>query len=398
MELLAYWKIIRKRLLLILLLALMAEFAALYYVQSQVPLYSTSTTMIITPSSLGQLLSYQVNYALAPLANTYIEYMRTRSFGAQVAERMPVEISVNEVLRSIRGEFLRDTQIFRITATHADPEIAQLLANTTAQMLIDNNLERQRSQREAKAAALRSPEAQARQAQMNELIQVLQEELDYYDDQLRLLAEEIAALEQGPQSAETTQRILTLRDQMIAYRTERVNVLSSLAETQNALASAFEEPAGEVDTIVVVDPALLPTTPIDHNYLQPLVAALIGALALGVGLAWFLDYLDYTVKRPEELDELYGLPTQGAITFVAGAAGDRRANSLVTVMDPRSPIAEAFRALRTSVRMAGVEAPIRSLMITSAGPNEGKTFVATNLAVSFAQEGRRVVLVDLDLR
>jgi capsular exopolysaccharide synthesis family protein len=399
LELLSYWKIIRKRLLLILLLVMVAEFAALYYVQSQTPLYQTTTTLIITPASLGSLLPYQVNLALGPLANTYIEFMRTRSFASQVAERMPVEISLWDVLASLRAEFQRDTQIFRITATHANPEVAQLLANTTAELLIESNRERQRSQQQARLDAQRSPEAQARQQQMEELTGVLQDELDYYDDQIQIIQNEVSALEQGPQSVETTQRILDLRNQLLQYRTERVDVLSSLAETQNALASAFQEPEAEVDTIVVVDPALLPTSPVGRDLQQPLVAAAVAALALGVGLAWFLDYVDYSVKSPEDLDELYDLPTQAAITVAPGAAAAaQRADTLVTVSDPRSPIAEAFRALRTSIRMSGAQTPVQSLLITSAGPSEGKTFIATNLAVAFAQEGKRIILVDLDLR
>ena len=97
--------------------------------------------------------------------------------------------------------------------------------------------------------------------------------------------------------------------------------------------------------------------------------------------------MDYTVKSPEELDDLYGIPTQGAIGLVDTVQSGRRTTSLVTLTDPRSPTAEAFRSLRTSVRMAGAESPVRSLLVTSAGPGEGKTFVASNLAVSLAQSG-----------
>lgn len=398
MELLQYWKIVRKRLVLILLIVMLFLLGAVLYVERQEPVYRTTTTLFISPSTLGSTLPYQLVYAVAPLANTYSEYMRTRSFAGLVAGKMDVEISENEILAALGMEYVRDTQIFRITATHRVPEVAQELANTTAEVLIASNTERQQQQQQARLEAQRSPEIQLRREQLTELLRVLQDELAYYGDQIKRVEDEIRVLQQGPSSAEVTQSILSLREQLLQLRTERVNVLSSLAETQNTLAGMNEEPASDVDTAVVVDPALLPTEPIGRNLMQPIVAAAVAGLALGLSLAWMLEYIDYTVKTPEELDDLYGIPSQGAIGQVMGVQASQRTSSLITLSDPRSPTSEAFRSLRTSLRMAGVEKPVRSLMITSAGPGEGKTFVASNLAVSLALEGKRVILVDLDLR
>lgn len=399
MELLQYWKILRKRLVAIILIVLVFELGAVFYVQRQEPIYSTTTTLFISPSTLGSTLPYQMVYAIGPLANTYSEYMRTRSFAQMVANKLDIQISESEILSALSMEYVKDTQIFRITARHSNPEVAQKLANTTAEMLIEANAERQRQEQQSRIEAQRSPEAKARQEQMNELAAVLQDELSYYSEQIALLEDEIQALQQGPDSAEVTQRVLDLREQLLQLRTERVDVLSSLSQTQGALAGMTEEPVKEVDTAVIVDPALLPTTPQGRNLMQPLVAAAMAGLALGVGLAWLLEYVDYTIKSPEQLDEIYGVTTQGAIGTVASAQGAaRRTHSLVTLTEPRSPTSEAFRALRTSIRMAGAEKPVRSVLVTSAGPSEGKTFVVSNLAISFAQEGKRVILVDLDLR
>ena len=398
MELLQYWKIIRKRLVMILLIMMVFELGAVYYVQRQVPVYRTSTTLFISPSTLGSTLPYQLVYAIAPLANTYSEYMRTQSFAKMVADDMDVDISEDEILDSLSMNYVRDTQIFKITATHRNPEIAQAIANTTAKMLIKANADRQQQQQQARYEASLSEEAQAQQRQLTELVSVLQDELVYYGDQIKLLEDEIRVLQQGPSSAEVTQRILDLRDHLLQLRTERVNVLSSLSETQSTLSNSTEEPTSGVDTAVVVDQAQLPSKPVSRDMVQPLAAAAFAGLALGLALAWLLEYMDYTVKSPEELDDLYGIPTQGAIGYVSGVQSDHRTSSLVTITDPRSPTAEAFRSLRTSVRMAGAEAPINSLLVTSAGPGEGKTFIASNLAISSAQAGRQVILVDLDLR
>jgi capsular exopolysaccharide synthesis family protein len=99
------------------------------------------------------------------------------------------------------------------------------------------------------------------------------------------------------------------------------------------------------------------------------------------------------------LDALYGKPTLGVIGVIEGANSHRSDPSMVvTLFDSRSSVSEAFRALRTHIQFANPGQSIRSLLITSAGPEEGKTVTAANLAVSIAQGGSRVILVDADLR
>src|SRR5512135_1835486 len=73
-------------------------------------------------------------------------------------------------------------------------------------------------------------------------------------------------------------------------------------------------------------------------------------------------------------------------------------NTLVTISNPRSPVAEAYRTLRTNLEFSGLDKPLRSMVVTSAGPDEGKSTTLANLAVTMAQAGKRVILVDCDLR
>ncbi|PDW00950.1 CpsD/CapB family tyrosine-protein kinase [Candidatus Chloroploca asiatica] len=139
--------------------------------------------------------------------------------------------------------------------------------------------------------------------------------------------------------------------------------------------------------------------------MRNLLLALSIGLLLGIGLAFGLEYLDYTVRSPDALELVYGTPTLGLVGMVeTGQKGAVESNGDVdsahnlTVSAPRSPQAEAIRSLRTSVQVAGLSRPLRSLLVTSSLPGEGKTFVSANLAVSMAQYGQTVILVDLDLR
>jgi polysaccharide biosynthesis transport protein len=398
-ELLPYWRMVRKRWWIIVLLAIGAETVAVSYVSRQTPLYRTSTTLFITPSTIGAVLPYELAASVGTLASTYAEYLQRQSFTDRVVAAMAGRVSEGEVLGALITSYVQDTPLFRITATHPNPALAQEMANVTARLLIEANQERQRQQQEALTRAQSSPERLSERERLLALQKVLEDEITYYDEQIGLLEARIGALQQGPRSAQVDQEILTLREQAITYRSERVDVLSNLSQNAASMTTLQTDVLNDTDAAIIVDEAPLPQQPLARDSLKPLLAALAAAIALGIGLAWALEYLDYTIKSPEQLDELYGLPTQGAISMIATSSrGQLGRGDLVMLEAPRTPIAEAIRALRTSVRMAGGRQPIRNLMVTSAVPGEGKTFVTTNLAVSLAQAGKRVILVDLDLR
>ena len=396
-QLLGYWKVIKKRLWLILLLMAVSAASAAYYSSQQVPLYSATTTLFLNPRAPSAVLPYQATQPAESLASTYAELMRTRSFASMVAKELDAAMSEDEILASLSTAWTKDTQFFRITAIRPGPQQSQSLANAAARTLIAENLARQLAELQ-QIEAQRDPTKSLERQRLLELQEALQEQLAYYGDRIANLEAEIAEAEGMPPSEDTDQRILRLRQEMISNQTLRVDVLGSLVQAQSALASNGAS-ASSFDTAVVVDAALLPRSPLPPRIPQAILLAMISSLGLGMGLAYLLEYLDYTIKTPEELDAVYGLGTLGVIGTIKGGQEEGGGREQIAVLsEPRSSISEAFRALRTNIRFASSGEPVRSLLVTSAAPLEGKTLTAANLAVCLAQEGTRVILVDADLR
>jgi len=125
------------------------------------------------------------------------------------------------------------------------------------------------------------------------------------------------------------------------------------------------------------------------------LAAMVGLL-LAAGIIFLAEYLDDAIKTPEDVERQLDLPVLG---FVAEMQYKSRSPEEVYVArQPRSPVSEAFRSLRTNLEFSAVDKPLRIILVTGAEAGDGKTTVATNLAAIFAQEGKRVMLMDCDLR
>jgi capsular exopolysaccharide synthesis family protein len=210
---------------------------------------------------------------------------------------------------------------------------------------------------------------------------------------------------------------LTQNEAAINYRIIQQEIETNKTLLDNLLQRAKENDvimASKPNNISIVDLAVTPEGPIGPNRSRTVFVALFLSLGLGVGFALLLEYLDDTVHSTEEVERLLHLPALAVIPSALtgtkhrllggpGALQKRNGNpgdnpELLMNVDGRSPLAEAYRHLRTSVLLSTAGRAPRSLLVTSSLPGEGKTTTAVNTAVSLAQTGASVVIIDADMR
>ena len=192
---------------------------------------------------------------------------------------------------------------------------------------------------------------------------------------------------------------LALQAKSIRYNTLLREVKSNRSLYQDLLNRSKQvNIAGNVDNnnISIIDKAGIPYKKFKPNFKTNLTFGLLLGLLLGMAAAFLREFMDDSVKNPDELERITGLPVLGMLPTQKSLSPSRIA--LQTYYEPKSPLAEAVRSLRTSLRFSTREGAPKSTFITSSAAGEGKSTVATNLATAYAQSGSRVLLIDADLR
>ncbi len=185
---------------------------------------------------------------------------------------------------------------------------------------------------------------------------------------------------------------------------KRTRVHKVNAELYNFLLQKQQEAkiaqASTISSVEVIDPAVIPKTPVKPNRKKNLALGLVLGAMLGVGLVFLLDYMDQTIKTTDDVRDKLGLSVFGIIPRIPFADEDARLprKRLITTLAPKAPVVEAFRALRTNLHYITGKESHKVIMVTSCLPNEGKSTVSGNLAVVLGQTGAKVLLVGCDLR
>jgi non-specific protein-tyrosine kinase len=355
---------------------------AIGYVRSnrQPRTYLASATMLISESRT--INEYANILASERLAQTYSQLM----VQGPVLEGVIAELGLEEMLTSsqLKGKVtvavVEETQLLTVSVEDEDPVRAAQIANTIGEVFARINQEFQ-TQRYADSKTTLS----AQLAQMDSQIQET-------NDKLGELAENYQEVTMPDGSIQT---VLTFEQQR-----ERDRLESNLALYQQIYANllqSFESvrlaEIQSTSTINLVEPASPPGGPIRPNVQQDTLLAAMTGLMIGLGLVFLIEALDDTVKGPGDVTRHLGLPVLG---FVARM--DDSAAGPITIAEPRSPISEAFRSLRTNIQYASVDRPLKNIAVTSPSPKDGKSTIATNLAIVMSQSGKKVAILDADMR
>jgi capsular exopolysaccharide synthesis family protein len=363
LELRDYLRVLRRRKGVIVLAVLVVVAAALVASFLQTSVYQGTAELLLKPRTSESLFNPNTGQANDPTrqVQTEIQVLKSRPVKDQVRKQLGV---APDVSASPVGQ----TDVIRVKATSTDPPKAAAIANAYANAYIE--FRRAQDVNDLLAAG----------TQVQNKINDLQKQLAAIDAQLAAAPpNQRAALDAtlGPQ-----------RDSLITQQGLFKQKLDQL-QVDASLKSGGAQ---------LVTPASTPTSPIRPRPKRNAIIATAVGLIFGVGLAFLFEYLDDSIKSKDDLDRAaHGTPVLGLIPVVSSwrSRADPR---VVSLTEPTSPAAEAYRTLRTSIQFMGLDRPVRTLQVTSPSASEGKTTTLANLGVALARAGQRVVIVCCDLR
>jgi len=369
MELRQYVTILWKRWWLVALTTLVAAVTALVVSLTATPMYRSTVTLEVIRGGDPSQDPYLAARATETTAGTYVQQVTASAVMDQVSARLGLGLTARQISAYISASQITDSGMVQISAEHPNPELAKALAETTAQVFIE---QKQAQQQARYGASLTELEAQ---------IAELEAEIMATRGAIATLGNEETL---APAARVELARLQTL---LTNDQTRLTVMLQSTEQFRLAMVRY-------TDYLSVFSPAELPRAPFSPQPLRNTALALVVGVMIGVGVAFLLDYLDDTVHTPEDAREALGINVLGAVPDVA----DEEAIGWFAQAQPLSPTAESFRNLRTGLQYVSLDTPLRTLLVTSTEPDEGKTFIASNLATVFALTGKKVLLLEADLR
>ena len=343
-----------------------------YYTSRQQPrVYMTSTTVMVgrfiqsvNPSSQDFTTSQQ-------LAQSYVQLVRREAVLQPTVDALGLPMGWETLAAQVNASVVPGTEFLQIRVVDTQPERAKLIADEVAQQLIKQSPTTPDKEQEDQRVFV-----------YQQLVDIRKQIADT-NGQVRDLEKQLAVETSARAIQDTQGQIAALQQKIATWQGNYAHLLDFYQGSRTNYLS-------------VVDIAEVPTSPISPNTRYNVLLAVCIGFLLAAGGALLLEYIDDTVKTREDVDRVVQLPTLGAIGRIHGIR--QPVDHLSVLKHPRSPITEAYRLLRTNIQFLNLASPVSRLLITSPHADEGKTTTACNLAIAMAQMGRRVVLVDGDLR
>jgi capsular exopolysaccharide synthesis family protein len=352
---------------LMILAPVLAAGTAFVVSSLQPKVYQGQTTLIVGQSLSAANPDYTQLLVAQGLSETYASIAETRPILEGVIEELGLEDTPGELAERVDVSARPDTSFLIIRARDSDPELAAAIANQVGAQLI------------AASPAIQGLEQSDLEASIEEDLAAIRSLLETAQAEFQ----DLVALEDRTPAQET--QLQALEERLVSLRATYASLLGYTS-------------GGASNILAVVEPAAASTTPVSPTtLLNTVLAALLGLFAVA-GFAFVAGQLDDSIKDTETIREVANLTSLGTIAPMRSDRGQAEIYRMVTLLYPRSITAEAYRTLRVNVEFASLDAPVQTILVTSAAPGEGKTVTAANLSVVFAQAGRRVLLVDADLR
>ena len=345
---------------LVALAGFLAGGAALVFSLLSTPIYQTSTRLLVSDPPAQRSIDYSAIVSSQSMTSTYAEMLVDQPVLQGVIDRLQLQTSPQALKQSISVEIVRNTQLLVVTVEDPDPTRAAEVANTIGEVF---------------AARIRELQTQRYGATQEGLAK----QVGDMEQQINQTTQALAAETDPAQK-------LQLESRLTEYRRLYSNLVTNFEQVRLAEAQTSTN-------VVVAEPAGVPEKPVRPQTARNSLLAVLAGMLLAAGGVLALDLLDDTLKSPEIIRKKFNLPLLATI-----ASHEMEDEKPISLSAPRSPVAEAFRSMRTNITFAGVDRPLRRILVTSATPQDGKTTVSTNLAVVLAQGEKRTVLVDADLR
>lgn len=414
-----------------------------YYISNrQTPVYQAQARFVILPAAQTTYDYYSYLNNLN-IISTYTQLLTTEDLLFEASNRLGFPVMKGQATATQVGE----TQFVVLTVKDTDPYKAAVIANGLVDILIDQNAKLQTVQFESAERNLQARVDQAEEqiatleGQITSLsTEILQKQIENIQAQMTDVQSQINTIELDmsevdPYSTSEVDQARLANDQAKIDELDPILALYQQIYTQlvvlgkttdtgeassvdldrlkttlqlyqqiyissiNSLETLRLSKAQSTPTVMQVETAAKPTTPISPKPVQSaLLAAAIGLLATA-GFIFLVEFLDDTLKTPDDIKDVLETPVIGFIGELKhNPKQDEESLGVFVAKNPRSPVAEAFRSLRTNLEYSSVDDPARTLLVTSSGESEGKSTVAANLAIVEAQSGKKVIIIDADMR